>query len=66
VQIQVGEVHGGTPARLAAATREARAAAARDALAADPLVQELQSELGAELVPDSVEYLKELESEQSQ
>ncbi|WP_346839042.1 DNA polymerase III subunit gamma/tau [Microbulbifer sp. SAOS-129_SWC] len=65
VQIQVGEVHGGTPARLAAATREARAAAARDALAAEPLVQELQSELGAELVPDSVEYLKDLESEQN-
>ncbi|WP_193165080.1 DNA polymerase III subunit gamma/tau [Microbulbifer hainanensis] len=66
VQIQVGQVQGGTPARLAAATREARASAARDALAGDVLVQELQSELGAELVPDSVEYLKELESEQSQ
>ena len=66
VQIQVGQVQGGTPARLAAATREARASAARDALAGDALVQELQSELGAELVPDSVEYLKELESEQSQ
>ncbi|MBB3061957.1 DNA polymerase III subunit gamma/tau [Microbulbifer rhizosphaerae] len=66
VQIQVGEVQGGTPARLAAATREARDAAARDALARDPLVGELQAELGAELVPDSVEYLDELESEQSQ
>ncbi|MGL6158928.1 DNA polymerase III subunit gamma/tau [Microbulbifer sp.] len=61
VQIQVGEVQGGTPARLAAATREARDAAARDALARDPLVGELQAELGAELVPDSVEYLADPE-----
>ncbi|WP_250459631.1 DNA polymerase III subunit gamma/tau [Microbulbifer litoralis] len=66
VHIQVGSVQGGTPARLVAATREARAEAAREALSQDPLVQELQAELGAELVPDSVEYLKELESEQSQ
>lgn len=66
VQIQVGAVQGGTPARLVAATREARAAVARDALSQDPVVQELESELDAELVPDSVEYLKELESEQSQ
>lgn len=57
VQIQVGEVHGGTPARLIAATREAQLLSARDALSQDPLVQELQSELGAQLVPDSVEYL---------
>ncbi|MCW8125013.1 DNA polymerase III subunit gamma/tau [Microbulbifer halophilus] len=66
VQIQVGAVQGGTPARLVAATREARDAAARDALSQDPVVRELESELDAELVPDSVEYLKELESEQSQ
>ncbi|WP_160152685.1 DNA polymerase III subunit gamma/tau [Microbulbifer sp. ALW1] len=57
VQIQIGEVHGGTPARLIAATREAQLLSARDALNADPLVQDLQSELGAQLVPDSVEYL---------
>jgi DNA polymerase-3 subunit gamma/tau len=57
VQIQVGEIHGGTPARLAAATREARAVAARDALDQDPLVRDLKAELGAELVADSVEYL---------
>ncbi|WP_078084691.1 DNA polymerase III subunit gamma/tau [Microbulbifer mangrovi] len=56
VHIQVGEVHGGTPARLIAATREAQLLSARDALNKDPLVQELQSELGAQLVPDSVEY----------
>uniref|UniRef100_UPI0029C03149 DNA polymerase III subunit gamma/tau C-terminal domain-containing protein n=1 Tax=Microbulbifer taiwanensis TaxID=986746 RepID=UPI0029C03149 len=61
VQIQVGEVQGTTPARLAAATREARLAAARDALSADPLVQELQRELGAELQPDSVESLADAE-----
>jgi len=61
VQIQVGQVQGTTPARLAAATREARLAAARDALAADTLVQELQRELGAELLPDSVESLVEAE-----
>ena len=66
VHIQVGAVHGSTPARLVAATREARAAAARDALSGDPLVRELQDELGAELVPDSVEYLNDLESEQSE
>ncbi|WP_299595988.1 DNA polymerase III subunit gamma/tau [uncultured Microbulbifer sp.] len=57
VQIQVGEVHGGTPARLIAATKEARQLSARDALNSDPVVQELQSELGAQLVPESVEYL---------
>ena len=56
VHIQVGEVHGGTPARLIAATREAQLLSARDALNRDPLVQELQSELGAQLVPESVEY----------
>ncbi|WP_226644957.1 DNA polymerase III subunit gamma/tau [Microbulbifer variabilis] len=56
-QIQVGQVQGSTPARLAAATRDARLAAARDALTSDPLVQELQSELGAELLPDTVESL---------
>ncbi|WP_444891256.1 DNA polymerase III subunit gamma/tau [Microbulbifer sp. DLAB2-AA] len=56
-QIQVGQVQGSTPARLAAATRDARLAAARDALTSDPLVQELQSELGAELVSDTVESL---------
>ncbi|MFI2812306.1 DNA polymerase III subunit gamma/tau C-terminal domain-containing protein [Microbulbifer sp. JSM ZJ756] len=61
VHIQVGQVHGTTPARLVQATREARAAAARDALAQDPLVRELQEELGAELVAESVEYLKESE-----
>ncbi|KUJ83358.1 DNA polymerase III subunit gamma/tau [Microbulbifer flavimaris] len=59
VHIQVGQVHGGTPARLVAATREARAVAARDALSRDPLVRELQEELGAELVPESEEYLAE-------
>ncbi|WP_323846787.1 DNA polymerase III subunit gamma/tau [Microbulbifer magnicolonia] len=59
VYIQVGQVRGTTPARLAAATREARLAAARDALSADPLVHELQQELGAELLPDSVESLAE-------
>ncbi|SHF56728.1 DNA polymerase-3 subunit gamma/tau [Microbulbifer donghaiensis] len=61
VHIQVGQVQGTTPARLAAATREARLAAARDALSADPLVQELQQELGAELQPDSVESLVDAE-----
>ncbi|WP_237067229.1 DNA polymerase III subunit gamma/tau [Microbulbifer guangxiensis] len=59
VHIQVGQVQGGTPARLAAATREARAVAARDALSRDPLVQELEQELGAELVSESLEYLAE-------
>ncbi|MFA0812490.1 DNA polymerase III subunit gamma/tau [Microbulbifer epialgicus] len=58
-QIQVGKVQGGTPARLAAATRESRLAAAREALTADPLVQELQAELNAELLPDSIESLLE-------
>ena len=57
VQIQVGEVHGGTPARLIAATREAQLLSARDALNKDPLVHELQTELGAQLVPESVEFL---------
>ncbi|WP_066966868.1 DNA polymerase III subunit gamma/tau [Microbulbifer sp. Q7] len=57
VQIQVGEVHGGTPARLIAATKEAQLLSARDALNKDPVVQDLQSELGAQLVPESVEYL---------
>ena len=57
VQIQVGEVHGGTPARLIAATREAQLQAARESLQKDPLVQQLQSELGAKLDPESVEYL---------
>ncbi|MCQ3828412.1 DNA polymerase III subunit gamma/tau [Microbulbifer elongatus] len=57
VQIQVGEVYGGTPAQLIAATREAQLLSARDSLNKDPVVQELQSELGAQLVPDSVEYL---------
>lgn len=57
VQIQVGTVRGGTPARLAAATREARFAAACEALNRDPLVGELKAELGAQLVPESVEYL---------
>ncbi|WP_299586732.1 DNA polymerase III subunit gamma/tau [uncultured Microbulbifer sp.] len=56
-QIQVGQVQGSTPARLAAATRDARLATARDALTSDPLVQELQVELGAVLLPDSVESL---------
>ncbi|WHI48607.1 DNA polymerase III subunit gamma/tau [Microbulbifer sp. VAAF005] len=56
-QIQVGQVHGSTPARLVAATRQARLEAAQDALVADPLVQELQAELSAELVPGSVESL---------
>ncbi|MCO1333624.1 DNA polymerase III subunit gamma/tau [Microbulbifer sp. OS29] len=56
-QIQVGQVHGSTPARLVAATRQERLEAAHDALLADPLVQELQAELSAELVPDSVESL---------
>ncbi|WP_444895119.1 DNA polymerase III subunit gamma/tau [Microbulbifer sp. SSSA005] len=56
-QIQVGQVHGSTPARLVAATRQARLEAAQDALVADPLVQELQTELSAELVPGSVESL---------
>ncbi|WP_444945678.1 DNA polymerase III subunit gamma/tau [Microbulbifer sp. VTAC004] len=58
-QIQVGSVQGGTPARLAAATREARLVAAREALTTDPLVQELQAELNAQLLPDSVESLVE-------
>ncbi|MEX2962902.1 DNA polymerase III subunit gamma/tau [Microbulbifer sp. TYP-18] len=66
VQIQVGQVHGGTPASIAAATREAKMVAARDALSRDALVRELRDELGAELLPDSVEYLSELESEQSE
>ncbi|WP_105103476.1 DNA polymerase III subunit gamma/tau [Microbulbifer pacificus] len=57
VHIQVGEIHGGTPARLVAATREAQLLSARDALNRDPLVQDLQAELGARLVPESVEYL---------
>ncbi|MBN8430635.1 DNA polymerase III subunit gamma/tau [Microbulbifer salipaludis] len=57
VVIQVGEVHGGTPARLIAATKEAQLLSARDALNKDPVVQDLQSELGAQLVPESVEYL---------
>ena len=57
VQIQVGEVHGGTPARLVAATKEAQLLSARDALNKDPVVQDLQSELGAQLVPESVEFL---------
>ncbi|WGL16363.1 DNA polymerase III subunit gamma/tau [Microbulbifer bruguierae] len=57
VQIQVGQVHGGTPARLIAATREAQLLSARDALNRDPVVQDLQAELGAQLIPDSVEYL---------
>ncbi|GAB2507567.1 DNA polymerase III subunit gamma/tau [Microbulbifer agarilyticus] len=57
VQIQVGDVFGGTPAQLLAATKEAQLLSARDSLNQDPLVQELQSELGAQLVPDSVEYL---------
>ncbi|WP_226663138.1 DNA polymerase III subunit gamma/tau [Microbulbifer aggregans] len=57
VQIQVGEVAGGTPARLVAATKEAQLQSARDALSGDPLVQDLQAELGAQLVPESVEYL---------
>lgn len=57
VHIQVGEVHGGTPARLVAATREAQLLSARDALNKDPLVQDLQAELGARLVPETVEYL---------
>ncbi|HEY8569520.1 DNA polymerase III subunit gamma/tau [Microbulbifer sp.] len=57
VHIQVGAVHGGTPARLVAATREAQLLSARDALNKDPLVQDLQAELGARLVPESVEYL---------
>ncbi|WP_444939973.1 DNA polymerase III subunit gamma/tau [Microbulbifer sp. ZKSA004] len=56
-QIQVGQVHGSTPARLVASTRQARLEAAQDALVADPLVQELQTELSAELVPGSVESL---------
>ncbi|WOX04793.1 DNA polymerase III subunit gamma/tau [Microbulbifer pacificus] len=57
VHIQVGAVHGGTPARLVAATREAQLLSARDALNKDPLVQDLQAELGARLVPESVEYI---------
>ncbi|WKD49124.1 DNA polymerase III subunit gamma/tau C-terminal domain-containing protein [Microbulbifer spongiae] len=57
VQIQVGQIGGNTPARLAAATRETRVAAAREALHADPLVRELQTELSAELLPDSIESL---------
>ena len=57
VHIQVGEVHGGTPARLIAATKEAQLLSARDALNKDPVVQDLQAELGAQLVPESVEYL---------
>ncbi|MCA0892955.1 DNA polymerase III subunit gamma/tau [Microbulbifer agarilyticus] len=57
VHIQVGDVYGGTPAQLIAATKEAQLLSARDSLNQDPLVQELQSELGAQLVPDSVEYL---------
>ncbi|WP_295800566.1 DNA polymerase III subunit gamma/tau [uncultured Microbulbifer sp.] len=57
VQIQVGQVQGGTPARLVAATKEAQLQSARDALSSDPLVQDLQSELGAQLIPESVEYL---------
>nr|WP_010133649.1 DNA polymerase III subunit gamma/tau [Microbulbifer agarilyticus] len=57
VQIQVGDVYGGTPAQLIAATKEAQLLSARDSLNQDPLVQELQAELGAQLVPDSVEYL---------
>ncbi|WP_043318942.1 DNA polymerase III subunit gamma/tau [Microbulbifer sp. HZ11] len=57
VQIQVGEVYGGTPAQLVAATREAQLLSARDSLNKDPVVQELQRELGAQLMPDSVEYL---------
>ncbi|MFV8781550.1 DNA polymerase III subunit gamma/tau [Microbulbifer sp. SA54] len=57
VQIQVGEVVGGTPARLVAATKEAQLQSARDALSGDPLVQDLQAELGAQLVPESVEFL---------
>ena len=57
VQIHVGEVQGGTPARLVAATKEAQLQSARDSLSGDPLVQDLQSELGAQLIPDSVEYL---------
>ncbi|WP_444942785.1 DNA polymerase III subunit gamma/tau [Microbulbifer sp. ZKSA006] len=56
-QIQIGQVHGSTPARLVAATRQARLQAAEDALTSDPLVQELQAELSAELVPGSVESL---------
>jgi len=58
-QIQVGLVQGGTPARLAAATREARLAAAREALTTDPVVQELLVEFNAELQPGSVESLVE-------
>ncbi|MCX2831990.1 DNA polymerase III subunit gamma/tau [Microbulbifer thermotolerans] len=61
VHIQVGQVQGQTPAHLAAATREERLAAAREALSSDPLVRELQQELGAELLPDSVESLVETE-----
>ncbi|MFS1525690.1 DNA polymerase III subunit gamma/tau [Microbulbifer sp. 2304DJ12-6] len=62
VQIQVGQVRGDTPARLAAATRETRVAAAREALCTDPLVRELQTELSAELLPDSIESLLEAEN----
>lgn len=58
-QIQVGLVQGGTPARLAAATREAQLAAAREALTTDPVVQELVVEFNAELQPGSVESLVE-------
>ncbi|BBM00509.1 DNA polymerase III subunit gamma/tau [Microbulbifer sp. GL-2] len=58
-QIQVGLVQGGTPARLAAATREARLTAAREALTTDPVVQELVVEFNAELQPGSVESLVE-------
>ncbi|GMG87281.1 DNA polymerase III subunit gamma/tau [Biformimicrobium ophioploci] len=58
VQIQVGRVSGGTPARLATATREAKLVAARDSLAQNPVVRGLCSTLGAELLDESVEYLE--------
>lgn len=57
VQIQVGEVCGGTPARLAATTWEAHIIAASEVLDGDPLVCALKAELGAQLLPESVQYL---------
>ena len=50
----VSEAMGETPAMHAAKVRSARHAAAAQALADDPIVQDMQRQLGAQIIPESI------------
>ncbi len=54
VQISVGEIAGETPAQRQVRLRSKRQQAAEAAIQEDPVVQELEDQFAAEVIPDSV------------